>query len=111
MKQVGINRNEDLQMGKNRTSYILTVLLLFLVILEIFIIILQRNQLKEPKEIRTTSDVIIKDLRYRDSFNAIPVINADENEAAFKYGEYNIILFYLSSSSSSYGAALRWKMV
>ena len=95
-------------MGKNRTLYILTVLLLFLVILEFVIIILQRNQLKEPKEIRTTSDTIIKDLRYGDSFNTIPVVNADGNEAAFKYGEHNTVLFYLSPSCSSCGDALRF---
>lgn len=71
-------------MGKSKILYILAVLLLFFVILEFVIIILQRNQLKEQKEIETVSDVIIKDLRYGDSFNAIPVVDAKGNEATFK---------------------------
>ncbi len=95
-------------MGKSRTLYILTVLLLFFIILEFVIIILQRNQLKEPKEIQTISDVIIKDLRYGDSFNTIPIVDVDGNEAALKYGEYNTVLFYLSSSCASCGDALRF---
>ena len=95
-------------MGKNRASYILIVLLLFLVILEFVIIILQRNQIKEPKEIRTTSDVIIKDLRYGDSFQTIPVVDVEGNETTFKYGEHSTILFYLSPSCSSCGDALRF---
>lgn len=69
-------------MGKSKILYILAVLLLFFVILEFVIIILQRNQLQ--KEIETVSDVIIKDLRYGDSFNAIPVVDAKGNEATFK---------------------------
>lgn len=95
-------------MGKSRALYILTALLLFLVILEFVIIILQRNQLKEPKEISTASDVIVKDLRYGDSFNMIPVVDAAGNETAFKYGEHNTVLFYLSPSCSSCGDALRF---
>ena len=63
---------------------------------------------KNRNEIRTTSDVIIKDLRYGDSFNTIPVVNADGNETAFKYGEHNTVLFYLSSSCASCGDALRF---
>lgn len=75
-------------MGKNKVWYILTVLLLILAVSEFVIIILQRNQLKEQKEIAQAeySDIMIKDLRYGDSFDMIKVADTEENEATLKYG-------------------------
>lgn len=95
-------------MGKNKVLYTLTVLLLFLVILEFVIIILQRNQSKESKETAEASNLIIRDLRYGDSFDAIPTADAQGNEASLKYGEHNTLLFYLSPSCASCGDALRF---
>lgn len=95
-------------MGKRKTLHILIFLLLFLVISEFVIILLQRNRTKEQKETETISDVTIKDLRYGDSFYTIPVLDAEGKEAVLKCGEHNTVLFYLSPSCASCGDALRF---
>lgn len=95
-------------MGKRKTLHFLIFLLLFLVISEFVVIILQRNQTKEQKETETISDVMIKDLRYGDSFYTIPVLDAEGKEAVLKCGRHNTVLFYLSPSCASCGDALRF---
>jgi len=99
-----------MQMGKNKVWYILTVLLLILAVSEFVIIILQRNQLKEQKETVQAeySDIMIKDLRYGDSFDMIKVADTEGNEATLKYGASHTVLFYLSSSCTGCKDALRF---
>lgn len=95
-------------MGKNIKMYFLTAGLLFLVTLEFVIIILQRNQLKEHPEIKPSTDVIIRDLRYGDSFSEIPIVDIDGEEAVLMCGRRNTVLFYLSSSCAGCADALRF---
>ena len=54
------------------------------------------------------SDIMIKDLRYGDSFDMIKVADTEGNEATLKYGASHTVLFYLSSSCTGCKDALRF---
>ncbi len=83
-------------------------LLLVIIVVEMFIICVQRGTISDYVESNASKSTNIIDLRYEDTFNTIPVVDIEGNKTNMRYGEKNTLLFYLSSACTSCGDVLRF---